>query len=98
LGQFQYTANYQKALERQAKWQHALGQVFEKVDFIALPTLQEAAAKIPLFGGGAVFEAQVLGLQNTEAVNSLEILPWRYRFHRKIRPCPLPVCSLSDPA
>jgi amidase len=45
LGQFQYTANYQKALERQAKWQHALGQVFEKVDFIALPTLQEAAAK-----------------------------------------------------
>jgi Asp-tRNA(Asn)/Glu-tRNA(Gln) amidotransferase A subunit family amidase len=37
LGQFQYTANYQKALERQAKWQHALGQVFEKVDFIALP-------------------------------------------------------------
>jgi Asp-tRNA(Asn)/Glu-tRNA(Gln) amidotransferase A subunit family amidase len=37
LGQFQYAANYQKALERQAKWQHALGQVFEKVDFIALP-------------------------------------------------------------
>jgi amidase len=69
LGQFQYTANYQKALERQAKWQHALGQVFEKVDFIALPTLQKLPPKIPLFGGGAVFEAQVLGLQNTEAVN-----------------------------
>jgi amidase len=69
LGQFQYTANYQKALERKAKWQHALGQVFEKVDFIALPTLQKLPPKIPLFGGGAVFEAQVLGLQNTEAVN-----------------------------
>jgi amidase len=69
LGQFQYTANYQKALGRQAKWQHALGQVFEKVDFIALPTLQKLPPKIPLFGGGAVFEAQVLGLQNTEAVN-----------------------------
>jgi Asp-tRNA(Asn)/Glu-tRNA(Gln) amidotransferase A subunit family amidase len=69
LGQFQYTANYQKALERQAKWQHALRQVFEKVDCIALPTLQKLPPKIPLFGGGAVFEAQVLGLQNTEAVN-----------------------------
>jgi amidase len=45
FGQFQYTANYQKALERQAKWQRALDQVFEKVDFIALPTLKEAAAK-----------------------------------------------------
>jgi amidase len=46
-----------------------LRQVFKKVDFIALPTLQKLPPKIPLFGRGAVFEAQVLGLQNTEAVN-----------------------------
>jgi Asp-tRNA(Asn)/Glu-tRNA(Gln) amidotransferase A subunit family amidase len=82
LGQFQYTANYQKALERQAKWQHALRQVFEKVDCIALPTLQKLPPKIPLFGDGAVFEAQVLALQNTEAVNFADPA-LAYRFLRR---------------
>ena len=66
LGQFQYTANYQKALERQAKWQHALGQVFEKVDFIALPTLQKMPPSIHTV---AFFEGQMLNLQNTVPVN-----------------------------
>jgi amidase len=73
LGEFDYTTNYQNALQRRAAWQRALRQVFEKVDFIALPTLQKSPPKIPLFSeigrGLGLFEAQMLGLQNTVAVN-----------------------------
>jgi Asp-tRNA(Asn)/Glu-tRNA(Gln) amidotransferase A subunit family amidase len=76
LGEFDYTTNYRNALKRQAAWQYALYQVFKKVDFIALPTLQKLPPTIPLVGKTALleaeialFEAQVLGLQNTVAVN-----------------------------
>jgi amidase len=76
LGEFDYTTNYRNALQRRAAWQHALRQVFKKVDFIALPTLQTLPPKIPLVGKTALleaqialFEAQMLGLQNTVAVN-----------------------------
>jgi len=69
LGEFEYTTNYQSALQRQAGWQHALAQVFKKVDFIALPTLQTRPPTIPLIGRIAFLEARVLGLQNTAAVN-----------------------------
>src|SRR5260221_12409913 len=70
LGQFQYTTNYQNALQRQAEWQSTLNQVFKKVDFIALPTLQTLPPTIPLIGRIAILEARVLGLQNTVAVHS----------------------------
>jgi amidase len=76
LGEFDYATNYRNALQRQAAWQAALRQVFKKVDFIALPTLQKLPPKIPLVGKTALlqaqialFEAQMLGLQNTVAVN-----------------------------
>ncbi len=76
LGQFDYTTNYRNALRRQAAWQQALRQIFKKVDFIALPTLQKVPPRIPLVGKTALleaqialFEAQMLGLQNTVAVN-----------------------------
>jgi amidase len=76
LGEFDYTTNYRNALNRQAAWQQALRQVFKKVDFIALPTLQRLPPRIPLIGKTALleaeialFEAQMLGLQNTVAVN-----------------------------
>ncbi|MGA8656033.1 MAG: amidase [Chthoniobacterales bacterium] len=76
LGQFDYTTNYRNALRRQAAWQYALRQVFKKVDFIALPTLQKLPPRLPVVGKTALleaqislFEAQVLGLQNTVAVN-----------------------------
>ncbi len=69
LGEFEYTTNYRNALQRQAKWQYALQQVFKKVDFIALPTLQTLPPTIPLIGRIAFLEARVLGLQNTVAVN-----------------------------
>src|ERR1700736_419715 len=69
LGEFEYTTNYRNALQRQAEWQYALSQVFKKVDFIALPTLQTLPPTIPLIGRIAFLEARVLGLQNTVAVN-----------------------------
>ena len=46
-----------------------LRQVFTKVDFIAVPTLQRLPPRVPFFGRSAAFEALVLDLQNTEAVN-----------------------------
>ena len=69
LGEFDYTTNYRNALRRQAEWQYTLRQVFKKVDFIALPTLQTLPPTIPLIGRIAFLEARVLGLQNTVAVN-----------------------------
>jgi amidase len=69
LGEIEYRTNYRKALSRQAAWQRALRQVFARVDLIALPTLQKLPPRVPLIGGTPVFEALVLGLENTAAVN-----------------------------
>jgi amidase len=65
----EYTKNYKDALKRQAAWQHDLRKVFEKVDFIALPTLQKLPPKFPFFGRTVVFELEVFNTQNTTAVN-----------------------------
>ncbi len=69
LGQFEYTTNYRNALRRRAQWQRDLRQIFKKVDFIALPTLQTLPPTIPPLGGTALFEAAMLALQNTVPVN-----------------------------
>jgi amidase len=63
------TSNYDDALKRQAAWQHDLRQVFKKVDFIALPTMQKLPPKFPFFGRTVVFELEVFNTQNTVAVN-----------------------------
>ncbi len=47
VGAVAYTTTYREALARRAKWQHTLREVFKKVDFIALPTLQTLPPKIP---------------------------------------------------
>ena len=64
-----YRTEYRKALQRQAEWQRTLRQVFQKVDFIALPTLQTLPLTIPIIASTAILEARVLALQNTSAVN-----------------------------
>jgi amidase len=66
LGGFDFAANYQSALRRQVAWQQALHETFEKVDFIALPTLQKLP---PSIHTAAFFEVQMLNLQNTVPVN-----------------------------
>jgi amidase len=69
LGRVVYRTSYRRALARRTKWQHTLRQVFKKVDFIALPTLQTLPPTIPPIGRIAILEARVLKLQNTVAVN-----------------------------
>ena len=69
LGGFDFVTNYQGAVRRQAAWQRSLQEMFEKVDFIAVPTLQRLPPKIPTAATAAFNEAQILNLQNTVAVN-----------------------------
>jgi amidase len=69
LGRVLYPAPYQKALQRRMAWRQALRQVFQKVDFIALPTFQSLPPTIPLIGNIAILEARILNKQNTVAVN-----------------------------
>jgi Asp-tRNA(Asn)/Glu-tRNA(Gln) amidotransferase A subunit family amidase len=66
FGEFDFVTNYKNAVRRRAAWQEALQQTLKKVDFIALPTLQKMP---PTFPTSALFEAQMLNLQNTVAVN-----------------------------
>jgi amidase len=69
LGRVLYPAQYRGALQRRAQWQRALQQIFKKVDFIALPTLQGLPPTIPYVGNIALLEARMLIMQNTVAVN-----------------------------
>lgn len=69
LGKIEYNLSYRTALERRAAWQRALRQTFQKVDFIALPTLKALPPSISIFAGTPVIEAFTIGLQNTVAVN-----------------------------
>jgi Asp-tRNA(Asn)/Glu-tRNA(Gln) amidotransferase A subunit family amidase len=70
LGQITYTTGYRSALARRSAWQRTLRQVFEKVDLIALPTLQKTTPELPLLNLRiGILEAQMLQLQNTVAVN-----------------------------
>ena len=68
-GKLEYTNNYKDALRRQAAWQRDLRHVFNKVDFIALPTMQKLPPKFPFLGRNVVFELMVFDMQNTVAVN-----------------------------
>jgi amidase len=69
LGELEYKNNYRAAKLARSEWQQTLRQVFKKVDFIAVPTLQKLPPRIPFFGRSAAFEVLVLDMQNTEAVN-----------------------------
>jgi amidase len=70
LGQVNYTTSYRSALARRAAWQRTLSKAFEKVDLIALPTLQKTPPGKPLLDLRiGILEAFMLQLQNTVAVN-----------------------------
>lgn len=60
---------YNEALSDQKMFRARLKQVFKKVDFLVLPTLQSVPLKKPLFGSNIVFELRVLAMQNTEPMN-----------------------------
>lgn len=61
--------SYDDALAWKSTWQRTLNRKFLQVDFIALPTLKGPPLRIPFIGKSAVFEALVLGYQNTVPVN-----------------------------
>jgi Asp-tRNA(Asn)/Glu-tRNA(Gln) amidotransferase A subunit family amidase len=65
-GEFHFATSYQNALLRQGAWQQALDETLQKIDFIALPTLQKLPPRVSRV---ALFEAQMLNLQNTVAAN-----------------------------
>jgi len=65
-GEFQFMTSYGNALRRQAAWQRELAETLQRVDFIALPTLQKLPPKVSTT---PFVEAQMLNLQNTVAVN-----------------------------
>jgi amidase len=67
-GRIANRTSYDEAVARQAGWRNTLEEIFKKVDFIALPTVQTPPKPIPLFRIG-VMEARMLDLQNTVAVN-----------------------------
>jgi len=70
FGQITYTTGYRSALARRSAWQGTLRKVFEKVDLIALATLQKTPPGLPLLNLRlGILEAQLLSLQNTVAVN-----------------------------
>jgi Asp-tRNA(Asn)/Glu-tRNA(Gln) amidotransferase A subunit family amidase len=70
LGQINYTTGYRSALAGRNAWNRTLRQVFEKVDLIALPTLQKTPPGLPLLNLRiGLLDAHVLQLQNTVAVN-----------------------------
>jgi amidase len=69
FGGFEHRAGYHDALARRPAWQATLRQLFQHVDYLALPTMQRVPPEVPLFGGTPAFEAFVLGMQNTVAVN-----------------------------
>ncbi|MFL6542598.1 MAG: amidase, partial [Chthoniobacterales bacterium] len=69
LGGIEYNTTYKPALRRQAAWKSEMAKAFRNLDFIALPTLKSMPPHMPPFGGTVAFEARMLGMQNTQAVN-----------------------------
>ncbi|HEY2799238.1 MAG TPA: amidase [Chthoniobacterales bacterium] len=69
LGELQYNTTYRRALDARRGWRRELSRILDKVDFIALPTLKSLPPHQLLFERSALFEARVLALQNTVAVN-----------------------------
>jgi amidase len=68
-GELDYKFGYQDAVKRKAAWQRELRRVFQQVDFIVVPTLQNLPPKFPFWGSTVVFEMRVFNMQNTVGVN-----------------------------
>ncbi len=60
---------YDAAVKRKAAWKRALARVFQRVDFIATPTLQILPPRLPFWRSTSIFELIVFNAQNTVAIN-----------------------------
>lgn len=68
-GGMDYALSYKSALKRQKAWQRTLERELAKVDFIAVPTLQNLPPAFPFWGSTVGFEWLVFNSQNTVGVN-----------------------------
>jgi amidase len=68
-GRLAFRRGYGEAMSRQAHWQNTLKEIFNKVDFIALPTMQTPPKGIPPNFKIGLIEVIMLKVQNTVAVN-----------------------------
>jgi Asp-tRNA(Asn)/Glu-tRNA(Gln) amidotransferase A subunit family amidase len=69
LGGVEYNTAYRPALRRQSTWKTAIGTQFEKVNFIALPTMKRLPPLKTPFSSSFAYEARALALMNTQSVN-----------------------------
>jgi Asp-tRNA(Asn)/Glu-tRNA(Gln) amidotransferase A subunit family amidase len=69
LGEIEYNTSYADALKRRGALRRAFREVFEKVDFIATPTIRKIPPRISRFGRTALLEVRMFEIQNTVAVN-----------------------------
>lgn len=68
-GRVSYPDKYREALSHRKPWQRTLRAVFTKVDFIAVPTMQDTPPAIPIDLRIGILELFMLKLQNTAPVN-----------------------------
>ena len=69
MGELQFNTTYKGALNARRAWRRELRRVFDKVDFIALPTLKSLPPHKLLFERSALLKRGSWALQNTVAVN-----------------------------
>jgi Asp-tRNA(Asn)/Glu-tRNA(Gln) amidotransferase A subunit family amidase len=70
LGEINYITAYRGAIARRRGWQQVLRNIFKKVDFIAVPTLQKTPPGLPFLNLNlGILDAVVLQIQNTTPVN-----------------------------
>lgn len=60
---------YDAAVKRKAAWKRDLARVFQRVDFIATPTLQILPPRKPFWRSSSFFELFLFNSQNTVGVN-----------------------------
>jgi amidase len=69
LGRADYGQGYWQAQVRQRAWQRAMQAMLEKVNFIALPTLETTPPRITVNFRIGILDARMLGIQDTVPVN-----------------------------
>ncbi len=68
-GVVDHAIGFDAAVKRKAAWKKALARVFQKVDFIATPTLQILPPRLPFWRSTSIFELIIVKSQNTAAIN-----------------------------
>lgn len=68
-GAIDSVTGFDTAVKRKAAWKRSLARVFQKVDFIATPTLKVLPPRLPFWRSTSIFELIVFNAQNTVGIN-----------------------------